>query len=96
MTSTTTYGTTAIHYPIHNMLRAKITGKENVLANGTVRITFDILNGEDPENPDIVSQNEVIECLPELFGVFAKERLYRIFETRKEAEKLTIGMEVSI
>lgn len=96
MTSTTTSGTTALHYPIHNMLRAKITHKENVNINGGIIVTFDILNGEDENNPEVLATNQKVEAAPDAVANLIKERLVAINDARVAADDISIGQEITL
>lgn len=77
------------------MLRARITEKENVNVNGGIRIVFDILNGEDLENPEIIAANQVVEAAPDAIENLIKQRLQTLVDARQVAETITVGMEIT-
>jgi hypothetical protein len=95
-TNTTTYGMTALHYPTHNMLRARIIEKESVTINGGIRVIYDILNGEDENNPEVVAAHQVVEAAPDAIESLIKQRLQSLVDARRTAETITVGMEITL
>lgn len=78
------------------MLRAVITSKHELSVNGSIGVTYDILNGEDERNPEIVATGLTTEAAPESIEGIIRQRLTEFSDSRQVAETITVGMVITL